>query len=143
MIGYLSADIIYSQKETVFRERSSRKTVESENFCKLAYNILIERQASLPHRNQNKWISYFQAYAVEEIDWSTTYSLPFLCTRESKLRDFQFKLIHRRISTNRYLFRVGLSPNEQCSFCENTSESLLHVFWKCPKTKVFWNKVIK
>ena len=56
----------------------------------------------------DKWISDFQTYDVEEIDWSKTYSLPFLCTRESKLRIFQFKLIHRRISTNRYLFKVGL-----------------------------------
>ena len=69
--------------------------------------------------------------------------MPFLCTRESKLRVFQFKLIHRRISTNRYLFKVGLSSSEQCSFCENTSESLLHLLWECPKTKVFWNEVIK
>ena len=25
----------------------------------------------------------------------------------------------------------------------NTSESLLHLLWECPKTKVFWNEVIK
>ena len=30
MLGYLSADIICSQKRTVFRERSSRKTVSYE-----------------------------------------------------------------------------------------------------------------
>ena len=30
MLGYLSADIICSEKQTVFRERSSRKTVSFE-----------------------------------------------------------------------------------------------------------------
>ena len=30
MLGYLSADIIRSEKRTVFRERSSRKTVSYE-----------------------------------------------------------------------------------------------------------------
>ena len=30
MLGYLSADIIYSEKLTVFQERSSRKTVSCE-----------------------------------------------------------------------------------------------------------------
>ena len=30
MLGYLSADIICSEKRTVFRERSSRKTVSFE-----------------------------------------------------------------------------------------------------------------
>ena len=72
----------------------------------------MEWQASLPQRNQDKWISDFQAYAVEEIDWNKTYSLLFLYTPESKLRVFQVKLIHRWISTNRYLFKVGLSSSE-------------------------------
>ena len=31
MLGYLSADIICSEKRTVFRERSSRKTVSFQN----------------------------------------------------------------------------------------------------------------
>ena len=136
--------VLNAKKNFVFNQTSNtEQLVGSKNFCKLAYNILIMQQASLPQRNQDKWISDFQAYAVEKIDWSKTYSLPFLCTRESKLRVFQFKLIHRRISTNRYLFKVGLSSSEQCSFCENTSESLLHLLWECPKTKVFWNEVIK
>ena len=136
--------LLNAKKNFVLNQTSNtEQLVGSKNFCKLAYNILITRQASLPQRNQDKWISDFQAYAVEEIDWSKTYSLPFLCTRESKLRVFQFKLIHRRISTNRCLFKVGLSSSEQCSFCENTSKSLLHLFWECPKTKVFWNEVIK
>ena len=104
----------------------------------------MEWQASLPQRNQDKWISDFQAYAVEEIDWNKTYSLLFLYTPESKLRVFQVKLIHRWISTNRYLFKVGLSSSELwCSFCENTPESPLHLFCECPKIKAFWNEVIK
>ena len=91
--------VLNPKKNFFFNQTSNtEQLVGSKNFCKLAYNILIERQASLPQRNQDlKWISDFQTYVVEEIDWSKTYSLPFLCTRESKLRVFQFKLIHRRI----------------------------------------------
>ena len=39
MLGYLSADIICSEKRTVFRERSSRKTVsyEEQIICKDKY----------------------------------------------------------------------------------------------------------
>jgi len=136
--------VLNAKKNLIFSQTANtEQLVGSRNFCKLAYNILLDRQASLPQRSQDKWISDFQAYAAKEIDWSKTYSLPFLCTRESKLRVFQFKLIHRRISTDRYLFKVGISSSEQCSFCENTSQSLLHLFWECPKTKVFWNEVMK
>ena len=113
----------------------------SKDFCKLAYTILIERHASLPQRSQSKWKSDFQAHGAEMIDWSKSYSLPFLCTRESKLQIFQFKLFHRRISTNRYLFKIGLISSELCSFCESSTETLLHLFWECPRVKIFWNEV--
>ena len=113
----------------------------SKDFCKLAYTILIERHASLPQRNQSKWKSDFQAHGAEMIDWSKSYSLPFPCTRESKLQTFQFKLLHRRISTNRYLFKIGLISSELCSFCESSTETLLHLFWECPQVKIFWNEV--
>ena len=80
---------------------------------------------------------------ADKIDWSKSYSLPFLCTRDFKLRIFQSKLLHRRISTNRYLFKIGLNANELCSFCENSSETLLHLFWECPQVKILWNDVQK
>jgi len=87
--------VLNAKKNLVFSQTSNtEQLVGSRNFCKLAYNILLDRQTSLPQRNQDNWISDFQAYAAKEIDWSKTYSLPFPCTRESKLRVFQFKLIH-------------------------------------------------
>jgi len=97
----------------------------------------------MPEKSQSKWIYDLLTYSPDKIDWSKSYSLPFLCTRESKLRIFQFKLLHRRISTNRYLFKIGLSPSELCSFCNNSSETLLHLFWECPQVKTFWNDVKK
>ena len=112
----------------------------SNDFRKLAYTILIERHASLPQRNQSKWKSDFQAHGAEMIDWSKSYSLPFLWTRESKLQIFQFKILYRRISTNSYLFKIGLISSELCSFCESSTETLLHLFWECPQVKIFWNE---
>ena len=48
MLGYLSADIICSEKRTVFRERSSRKTVsfEEQIMPKDKYPSLFFSQAS-------------------------------------------------------------------------------------------------
>ena len=121
--------------------QNTKSLLGSKDFCKLAYTLFIERHASPPQRSQSKWISDFQIYDVDKIDWCQSYSLPFLCTREPKLRIFQFKLLHRRISTNRYLFKIGISSSELCSSCENSSETLLHLFWECPQVKIFWNEV--
>ena len=88
--------------------------LKSKDFCKSAYTILIERHSTMPERSQSKWIFDLVTHSADKIDWSKSNSLPFLCTRESKLRIFQFKLLHRRISTCRYLFKIELSSSELC-----------------------------
>ena len=63
--------MLNAKKNFVFNQTSNtEQLVGSKKFCKLAYNILITRQASMRQTNQDKWISDFQAYAVEKIDWS-------------------------------------------------------------------------
>ena len=74
------------------------------------------------------------------LSWRRTYSLAFLCTKETKLREFQFKLLHRRIATNDFLHKIGLKPNESCTFCGETTENLIHLFWKCKHTWIFWEE---
>ena len=74
------------------------------------------------------------------LSWRRTYSLAFLCTKETKLREFQFKLLHRRIATNDFLHKIGLKPNESCTFCGETTENLIHLFWKCKHTWTFWEE---
>ena len=63
------------------------------------------------------------------------------CTKSTKLIEFQFKFLHRRVATNNFLFRIGLQGDENCSFCPNSSESLVHLFWSCRQTSQFWNNV--
>ena len=74
------------------------------------------------------------------VNWKNTYSLVFLCTKETKLREFQFKLLHRRIATNDFLHKIGLKPIDSCTFCGKTTESLIHLFWTCKHTRTFWGE---
>ena len=77
----------------------------------------------------------------DNINWTDAYLLAKKCTKSTKLIEFQFKFLHRRVPTNSFLFRVGLQGDENCSFCHTSSESLIHLFWSCHKTSHFWNKV--
>ena len=69
------------------------------------------------------------------------YTLAFKCTKETKLRTFQFKFLHRRIATNYFLLKIGISSNSLCSFCNKHTETLEHLFWSCPFTQTFWKNV--
>ena len=123
-------------------------TVEEQNnllasteFCKLAYTILIKQITSIPHKSQSKWLSDCNSQSVDCIDWRSSYGLAFLCTRESKLRTFQFKFLHRRIATNSYLFKIGITSDNLCSFCKERPETILHMFWECIFIQAFWNSI--
>ena len=59
----------------------------------------------------------------------------------AKLIEFQFNFLHRRVPTNNFIFRIGLQGDENCRFCHTSPESLIHLFWLCRQTSLFWNKV--
>ena len=64
------------------------------------------------------------------VNWEKTYLLAFKCTKETKLREFQFRLLHRRIATN----------DDLCTFCGEETENLTHLFRKCKYSKSFWEE---
>ena len=114
-----------------------QKLLSSSNLCSDAYKSLIKEISSTPTKSQEKWISDCNI-DEKSINWNHSYILPFRCTRETRLRTFQFKLLHRRIATNRYLNRIGISLTDTCTFCEQNSETLIHLFWDCTHTHTFW-----
>ena len=52
-------------------------------------------------------------------------------------------MLHRRLPTNCFLKKVGLRDDDKCSFCNKETENLIHLFWRCEKTKNFWDSLFK
>ena len=69
------------------------------------------------------------------------YELPFRTTIYTKLRSFQFKVIHNILYTNEKLHRIGKKNSPQCSFCEQHPETLAHLLAECTKVKPIWEKI--
>ena len=106
-----------------------------------AYKILITKKSTRPEKSQKKWVRDCELVDVEDLDWESIYLLPRICTLSTKLRNFQFKFLHRRIATNSFLFKIKLLGSNLCCFCQTAQETLLHLFWECPITEAFWNSV--
>ena len=77
-----------------------------------------------------------------EINWKAAYLLTRQCTNSSRLIEFQFKLLYRRIPTNSFLQKIGLKESGNCSFCGVELGTLIHLFWDCDETQFFWSKVV-
>ena len=55
----------------------------------------------------------------------------FSVLRDTKLQEFQFKLLYDILITNYWLKRFELLETDACTFCRIKCESLLHLFWSC------------
>ena len=60
-----------------------------------------------------------------------------IATKNTYLQAFHFRLISRILTTNRFLFLKGRSENSFCTFCQGDCETLIHLFWLCPRVQVF------
>ena len=69
-------------------------------------------------------------------------SLKNIC-KETKLKEFQFKFIHRTIVhvTKKELFRFGIKVDNECLYCVD-KDSIEHSFIECMFTKLFTQKVL-
>ena len=72
------------------------------------------------------------------MDWKKIYSLPFVVTIETKIREFQYKLLNDIVFTNEKLFRFKMIDSPLCSFCKKDVESLEHLLFHCNFVESFW-----
>ena len=87
---------------------SVQKLIAATKPNKLAYEILINKKSTHPKKRQEKWVRDCKLQAVEDLNWTFIYSLPRICTVSTKLRNFQFKFLHRRIATNSFLYKIRI-----------------------------------
>ena len=105
--------------------------------CKLFYWILVSKKYRKPTCTV-KWIEQFPLFNnVNESIWHRIFSMPFTVTRETKLQSFQYRLVHRIIPCNKWLYDITIRDSSLCSFCKE-EDSLTHFFIHCKITKAFW-----
>ena len=54
---------------------------------------------------------------------------------------FQYKLLHRTIPTNTFLYKCRLVETELCTFCGETRKTILHLFCDYNIVKNIWLKI--
>ena len=103
------------------------------------YNLLIAKIHTGGQAGPKRWS---EILSLNDEKWAKIFkSIRKLC-KETKLREFQFKFIHRIVVTKRELFKYGIKTDEECCFC-GEKDSIDHTFIHCPFTKSFIQKVIR
>ena len=119
-------------------------TISNDNFlyvkfnkksCQFFYKQFLSIYSEEPLRQQRKWCEVLN----DEIDdWQAGYQIPFQCTKNNKFVVFQYKILNRFLCTNAVLYKCGLKETHLCSFCGETKETILHLFWECSVARSLW-----
>ena len=137
-IKLLQRYIPHNARSSIKHESFLTKFLRSKKPSRLVYKKLVLEKSEPPNQSQQKWQEDIILTTKQELNWKEAYQMAFQCTKSTKLVIFNFKFLHRRISTNNFLKKIGLVDSEKCTFCEKETEKLAHLFWTCPKTQAFW-----
>ncbi len=102
--------------------------------CKFVYNLFQEKRSANLNHLRAKWEAKLEVPLTKEAI-SQCFELIHKTTIDSKTRNFQYKLIHRIITTNSFLQKIGKREDNLCTFCETESETIEHIFFNCTKVQ--------
>ena len=67
----------------------------------------------------------------------------YLTTNITKLRNFQFRLLHNKIFCNNILYHWRKVESQACEWCTEAKQNVFHLLWKCPCSQEIWNDASK
>ena len=108
----------------------------SQISSKMIYSITRKKFFKTPTA-QVSWEKQFPKLTQNSELWKRLYVTAFKCTRETKLQALQFKIYHRIIPCNYYLFKRKGIDSPDCNFC-GMEDDILHFFLHCPGVAFFW-----
>ena len=102
--------------------------------CRAMYDriVLIDKHPPVIR----KWIDTLNV--TTNIKWNKILKIPFKVTKDPQLQWFQFKIIHRILGTNYLCKKMKIVNSEMCTFCNEQTETIQHLFYECNVISHFW-----
>ena len=106
-----------------------------KNCSRYVYNKVLLKVYSKPQKIIDKWCNDLE---VSENEIFEAFSYIYKLTKDVKMRTFQYRLLHRYIALNNFLFRIKISETDKCMFCNLEKETLSHLFYYCVEVRNLW-----
>ena len=114
-----------------------RTIVLTKFCCKNYYSLFREKLVSEPSAVR-AWKKSFS----ELPDWGDCFVNIYKSSKDNKLRQFTFKVVHRIITTKKELLKHKLASDDKCPFCLNPAW-IEHTFLYCQESKKFFSKTLR
>ena len=115
---------------------------QSKSKCvALVYHKINEAAVNLEFKF-NKWNESIDNF-VDFDAFCESFNNIYKITKNTKLRSFQFRLLHNALVFNVRLFKAGVVRSYKCTFCGIEKENCKHFFLECHITRHFWSRLKK
>ena len=111
----------------------------TKKISRKVYYMLIEDPYNMGNR-LSTWNNKLQASITLE-DCHSGFISSNAVTLSTKIRDFQYRLLANILVFNQQLCDWKIKTSNECSFCHETAETLVHVYFECNKVQTYWQKV--
>ena len=105
--------------------------------CKDYYWLYVNATKIKP-TGQKKWQKDLK---LEHYNWNLAFTQISKICKENKLREFNYKFLHRIIVTKKELYAYAIETDNKCVYCSEP-DSILHSFTECEESRSFFDKVI-
>lgn len=130
--------IKHSQKQLRIKNENLELLKETKKkISKIFYVKYIKSLTEVPAKARKRWEESIETEISEET-LSQAFKTSHNTTRNTKLITLQYKLLHRITTTNSKLYKFKLLETELCSFCGETKETIIHLFYFCSQIRNLW-----
>ena len=114
----------------------NRKAINiTKEKSKQIYLHLNSKEIQKPSCLNNWFEKYFFDYEYSK--WKKIFCLSKFLTKDTKIIEFQFKILHRVYATDSYVSNFDSTVSKHCLNC-NIDNNIIHTFTNCIKVTTFW-----
>ena len=123
---------------TIVFDRIVENLLDKNKVPKYTYSVM--NQKCIPEKQMKFWSELFDdSISGMDLnsweDWETIHLNNFKCSIDTRLRYFYFKIFHRAIAFNNFLFKIKRKDSPNCHLCDKFPETITHIFCDCEIVK--------
>ena len=142
---FLEYLVVHSAISAYLKNNPTYRTETVHNF-----ELMFNGKNIVAAKDFRKWIvesKYSTPCAV--LFWKNKFNIDigkqhwniFKTTKESRLRELHWKILHNIYPTNILLLKMGIANTEYCTWCGVEIDYVEHFFFKCSKINHLWKHV--
>ena len=112
------------------------KDVKQKNIIQLLSKTRYEKLKENDFKVRNKVVNLYNLNP--DTDWSNLLTKCHTAPVNNKIKELQYRILMRYVSTNSLLYKMNIVTSPSCTFCMLEIESIEHLFCDCFIVKNLW-----